>query len=626
MSELDWMITAGKYFLEPIWLYGLLLLIPFILLYLIRPKPKQKVMPSLMFLFKDMGRDRKLNFFRKLVQNLLFLLQLLILLFVIAAAAKPFINVTKESLFKNTVLVLDVSASMKADFEGGEEGRFEEAVEQAKNNLGTINTLVLAKKTPEVVLVEEGSSVVKSYLEKLDPTDDPTNLYDAISTAGGYAKSDSRVVVISDFIDTETDTGLNTAKKTLEAHDIKVDFIKVMEPVKNVGIVDLIMDNEKTSAVIKNYNKEAVSVKVKINSLEDTLDIPAESQELFTFSTPAGTSKLEIDPQGIDDGFEVDDTAYISAPTGISKRVLLITNNAEPRKTYLFNAFDVMKNMYIEIAVPPKIPDLGSFDIFIFKDIKPGLVLPGTFTGVKKEVEDRGKAVIIAAQPDFLGVNYEGLMPLWANETITAPTNIITGVAESLTANIEFGITKKYFKTNLLANVNPVIIAATEDQTPIITFHALGKGKVFFYGILDEDKEADTSFAKSPVYFVFWKRLIDFATNTPSIKSLNYKTGSVLNLNEEQRVDTPTGRITTQSLNLENTGLYTLNDRIIAINLVNEKESDVSNEEALEDPGNYQSSARFKDQVPYELTDYLVILAIILLLFEFIYVKMRGDL
>jgi hypothetical protein len=306
--------------------------------------------------------------------------------------------------------------------------------------------------------------------------------------------------------------------------------------------------------------------------------------------------------------------------------VLLITNNPEPRKTYLFNAFDVMKDMYVEIAVPPKIPDLSSYDIFVFKDIKPGLVLPGTFTGVKKEVENRGKAVIMAAQSDFLAVNYEGLMPMWANETITSPTNIITGSAESLTANIEFGITKKYFKTNPLAGVNFVTIAATDDKTPIITFNALGNGKVFFYGILDEDKEADTSFAKSPVYFVFWKRVIDFATNTPSIKSLNYKTGSTVNFPEEQRVSTPSGVITTSSLLLEQAGLYTLQDRAIAINLINEKESDVNGERIVEEAGAYQSSARFKDEVPYELTDYLIIFGIILLFLEFIYVKMRGDL
>lgn len=624
---MDLLTSAARFFLEPIWLYALLLLIPFILLYLIRPKPKHKKIPSLMFLFKDLGRDRKTNFFRKLIRDLLLLLQLLILLFLLLSVAKPYINVAKESLFKNTVLVLDISASMKADYNG--KARFDEAVKLAKKNLGTINTLVLAKKTPEAVLVDEDAGKVKDYLNKLEPTDTPTNLYDAISTAGGYARGDSRIVVLSDFIDTETDTGLDTAKKTLEAQGIKVDFIRVFEVVNNVGIVDLDIDEKKTSAVIKNYNKEAVDVRVKINSLEETLSIPSNSQELFTFSTPAGTSKLELEVLGVRDGFKADNTVFISVPGDSERKVLLITNNHNPEKTFLFNAFDVMKNTNIDIAVPPKIPNLDTYEVFIFKDINPNLILPGTFKSVKKEVEDKGKTVIITVQSNFLNLNYYGLMPLRYNQTITSSTNILASSSESITANIGFGITNKYFRTSPLEGLSLVIIAAAEDNTPLITFSSLGKGKVFFYGILDEEKidgKAVSSFAKSPVYFVFWKRLTDFATDTPSIKNLNYVSGSVLNFKEEQRIQTPKGRVTTQSLSLDNTGLYTLNERTIAINLLNEKESDINNKASLGEQGFFQPSDRFKEKVPFELTEYLIIIAIILLLLEFLYIKLRGDL
>ncbi len=623
----DWITTAGNYFLNPIWLYAMLLMIPFILLYLIRPKPKQKVIPTLMFLFKDLGRDRKMTFFRRLIHDLLFLFQFFALLLILASVAKPYLNVTRESMFKNTVLVLDVSASMKADYQGGT--RFGSAVDTAKKNLGIVNTLILAKKTPEVSLVDESSGKVRDYLNGLKPSDTPTNLYEAINTAGGYAKGNSRVVVISDFIDTETDTGLDTAKKTLEAQGIKVDFIRVFEPVNNVGIVDLIIDNEKTSAVIKNYGSEAVETRISVNSLslEENLNISANSQEVFTFSTPPGTSKIELEANGVKDGFKTDNVAYISAPNDIAKKVLMITNNANPQKTYLFNAFDVMKNMDITVAIPPKIPDLPGYDIYIFKDINPNLVLPGTFNGVKKEVQNNGKAVIIASQPDMLAVDYMGLIPLIYNESIkTQGSNIIPGTSESLTSNIEFGITKKYFRAWPAEGAKIIILAAADDNTPLITFNILGLGKAFFYGILDEDREADASFAKSPAYFVFWKRLVDFATNTPSLKNLNYKTGNVLSFSEEQTIQTPNGRITTKSLSLDNEGLYTLNDRVIAINLINEKESDVSNKGTIDTQGFAQSGQKFQEKIPFELTDYFIIAAILILLVEFIYIKFRGDL
>jgi len=621
----DWISTASNFFLEPIWLYALLLMIPFILLYLIRPKPKQKVIPTLMFLFKDLGRDKKMTFFRRLIHDLLFLFQFFALLLILASVAKPYIDVTKESMFKNTVLVVDVSASMKAGYDG--ETRFEDAVEAAEKNLGTVNTLIIAKKTPEVALVDESPGKVREYLGRLKPTDTPTNLYEAISTAGGYAKDNSRVVVISDFIDTETDTGLDTAKKTLEAQGIKVDFIRLFESVNNVGIVDLIIDNDKTSAVIKNFNSQAVEVNVKVNSLEETINISANSQEVFTFSTPPGTSKIEIEAEGIKDGFESDNVAYTSAPKDIAKRVLLITNNANPQKTYLFNAFDVMKKMDITVAIPPKIPDLPGYDIYVFKDINPNLVLPGTYAGVKKEVEQNGRAAIIVAQPDLLAVDYMGLIPLVFNDTIkTQGSNIIAGSSESLTSNIDFGITKKYFMARSVEGAKTIIIAAADDNTPLITFNTLGLGKSFFYGILDEDKEADTGFAKSPAYFVFWKRVVDLATNTPSLKNLNYQTGNVLSFGEEQTIQTPDGRITTKSLSLENAGLYTFNDRVIAINLIDEKESDVSNKGSIDEQGFAQSGLKFQEKIPYELIDYFIVIAILILIAEFLYIKLRGDL
>jgi hypothetical protein len=623
--KVDFFTSAANFFLEPRLLYGLLLLIPFLLIYFIRPKPKHEAIPTLMFLFKDMGRDKKTTFFRRLIHDLLFLLQLLALLLLLLSLAKPYINVAKESLFKNTVIVLDASASMKADYDGGT--RFEEAISIAKKNLGMVNTLIIVKKTPNVVLIDKSSGEIKDYLNSLKPTDTPTNLYDSISTAGAYAKTDSRVVVISDFIDTETDSSLATARKTLESQDIKVDFIRVFKPVNNVGIIDLKIEDKKTTAVIRNYNDEEANVKVKVNDLEESFKIPKASQELFSFSTPPGTNKLELEVQGAKDGFEPDNTAYISTPSGIKKKVLMITNATNPEKTFLFNVFDVMKNIDIDVAIPPKIPDIGGYDVFVFKDINPSLILPGTYKGVKEEVESDGKAVIIAAQKELLGIDYQGILPFGVDNITLAssPVNINPGNAESLSSD-NFGVTRKYFNIKAVEGKEMIVIAATEDKNPIIAFSVQGNGKMFYYGILDEDKEADASFAKSPDYFVFWKRLTDFATNTPSLKELNYKTGSMMSFNEEQRISTPDGKVTTDKLSFDSAGLYAMNDRTFAVNLINDKESDVNSKGSIDEKGFAQASEKFKEKVPFELTDYLVIAIIIVLLLEFAYIKLRGDL
>jgi hypothetical protein len=620
--DLSLMITAAKLFLEPRWVYAFILLVPFLLLYLIKPKPRYQMIPTLMFLFRDLGSARKTNFLRRLITNLLFILQLLLMLCILISIAKPYVNVTKESLFKNTVIVLDVSASMKAGIDSTI--RFDRAVSIAKDNLGGINTLILAKKTPEAVLVDESASKTKDYLNKLEPTDNPTNLYGAISAAGSYAKSDARIIVISDFIDTETDTDLNTIKKTLEAQGTKVDFVRVFSIVPNIGIVDLSVTDTKTTAVISNYNPEPVEIKLKVNKVEESLKIGADSKEVFTFTTPPGFSKLELELEGAADEFEPDNIAYVSAPSDTRKKVLLITNSAYT-KTYLFNALDVMKNVEIDVAVPPKIPGLEGFDIFIFKDVNRDLILPGTFKGVKKEVEENGKAAIIAAQADTIAVDYQGLLPLQVKGVKEETSNILPVGGETLTSNIDFGITKRYFDVVAAEGKNAVLIAASDNRTPIITFSSMGNGKVLFYGILDEDKQAETFFGKSPGYYVFWKRTVDFMTNTPSIKNLNFRTGSFLSFAEEQRIETPGGKITTKDLSLDNSGMYTLKDRVIAINLINEKESDVGKEDSLSAQGVSQGSERFKEKTPFELTYLLIWVALALLMLELLYVKMRGD-
>ncbi|MBU1005678.1 MAG: BatA domain-containing protein, partial [Nanoarchaeota archaeon] len=62
-------------------LYALLALIPFILMYLIRPKNFEKVIPSLMFILQEKNKFIKASFLQKLLRNLLLLIQLSIIVF-----------------------------------------------------------------------------------------------------------------------------------------------------------------------------------------------------------------------------------------------------------------------------------------------------------------------------------------------------------------------------------------------------------------------------------------------------------------------------------------------------------------------------------------------------------------
>ena len=127
------MVAAG--FQNPLGLIALASIVVFIILYLRRPKPKDQIIPSLMFIIKDQQKNKRFSFFRRLISNLLFLIQILALIGLAVSIASPFINIPYDTTLENTVLVIDVSASMQAkDIKTGETG-FQKAIEVAKKSL-----------------------------------------------------------------------------------------------------------------------------------------------------------------------------------------------------------------------------------------------------------------------------------------------------------------------------------------------------------------------------------------------------------------------------------------------------------------------------------------------------------
>jgi len=138
-----------QYFLNPIGLYSLLGLLALLLIYLVRPKPKRKTIPSLMFFFRNQQKSRLNSFFRYISRNVLFLLHFLIVTLLVAAIATPYILERQHITAETTAIVLDVSASMQV--KDGFSSRFEKAQDIAKKNLGKRNTLIIAGASAELL-------------------------------------------------------------------------------------------------------------------------------------------------------------------------------------------------------------------------------------------------------------------------------------------------------------------------------------------------------------------------------------------------------------------------------------------------------------------------------------------
>ena len=168
-------------FARPFGLMALIAVAVFIILYLRRPKPQDKVIPSLMFIIKDDKRSKQYSFFQKLMTNLLFLLQLLSILGLASVAAAPFVKLKYDTTLENTVVILDVSASMQAKENGA--SRFDKAVEGAKKVLSGRNSIIMAENSPLIVLEGESTEIALDVLSKIKARATTTNIGDALLLA-----------------------------------------------------------------------------------------------------------------------------------------------------------------------------------------------------------------------------------------------------------------------------------------------------------------------------------------------------------------------------------------------------------------------------------------------------------
>jgi hypothetical protein len=564
-----------------------------------------------MFFMKASGRSRLMNLFRVLVHDLMMLVQFLLIFLLALMPAQPASNVQHDIAGSNTVIVIDASASMQT-LEGSST-RLEDAISAAKDALTTHNSVIVAGARPRIGITDANDRDAVGYLNFLKATDESSNIGDAIVLASEVLREkEGRVVVISDFINTGG-VDPEVAKAVLQARGKVVTFINVAEKgKKNIGFVDANIDDIASTVYVKNFNDEEATVTLKSGDEEKQLVVPAKGVEPFVFQTLPNVAKIEITNE---DDFPADNIVYTSAPELQPVKVLLITNTPS---AFLQNALKASSNVELTVTQPPII-EKGDFDVYIIDAVNAQEVLAGTYDDILKDVQRNGKAAIVNAQDDSIGIDYRGLIPFGLTGTgengfvhIETPTRF--------TRNIEFGKLPKYFKTNLQPGVVPVAIV--DNESAVITAATVpGGGKLIWYGVIEKGSD----FKFSPYYPIFWYELIKYATDQKDITGMNFKTGTTLLLDKPVKVVTPSETLETNRIIFSKAGLYKLPDRTIAANLLNEQESDINPREKLGDAPDDVDFApvREKRTVPWEM--YLLIGALLVLFVELMYVKLRGD-
>ena len=593
-------------FAEKAGLVALAALIPFILLYLIRPRPKTLKIPSLMFFSKQYGRNKLLSFLRNFIRDWLFIIQLILLIALLLSISKPYTVYPYDITAKNTVIVLDVSASMQA--EEGITTRFDKAIRKATASLGSKNTIILAKGVPLIALKEVSSSDARDFLKKLSPLETLSRLGDAIILAG-EALTEGRVVVISDFQNTGGQDP-EIAKNVLESKGLVVDFINIAEKeIKNIGFVDMVLDDNQVTAYIKNFNNKQESINLKINGEAKSLIIPANSVEPYSFKTPKGMTKLSLP----DDDFDADNILYLSSPEEESTRVLLITNN---ESIFLKNALDASGLVDVDVTLPPVVKT-GDYEVYVLHNIDKSKILTGTFEDILNQVE-KGASVVISAQEDLKSIDYKGLMPFEISEK-AGKSYIIIEQVNRFTKNIDFGSTvDSHFKTKNLKGVSLV----SADNSSLISLTEKGTGKIVYFGFLESASE----FKFSPSYPIFWTELLKYLTDKQELKNLNYRTKDTLILDSQQKIILPSRKtIKKSALLLETAGIYELEDRKIGVNLLDPMESDLNRKTSFGAKSIDYELRPVKEDRRFNFEKTLILLGAFLLILELFYIKLRGD-
>ncbi len=586
---------------NPLGLWALALLVPFIIIYLRRPQIIERKLPSLMFLIKEFGMIRKYSFFRNLFTNLLFLLQLLILSLLAFSVSAPFVEKAYNASEKSTVLIIDTSASMQTQTDSGT--RFEDAIELAKKELSGDISIITTGNSANLVLENGGQLAATQTLNSLKPSEGVANLEAAMHLAEQQLRGDkAKIVILSDFIKADPNDDPIKAKKILSTKGDFIKFIDVSNLADNVGFIDAQIGKEDSIAYIKNFNnkEKTITVKfiknnVKIN--EVTRKMLPYSIETVKFQTEPGVSYLDLEPA---DDLSLDNRLWVSSPVRGKIKVMLISSDPNP---FLKAALEASKYIELELKKPPFTLEsikAAKPDVIIVNEVNKNELVFGDFDGISKMVELDGIKVIVTVQEDMRDIDYGKLMIVDLIDLVDGSTLITKDIVNQFTKDVEFGSVSKHFNANAKESTK---IASGVDGSTMISFSKLGQGKIVYYGILDDYSD----FKATPGYPIFWTSLIDYLVESEDIKDYNKK------IEERPLIDTQ--------------GIHNEEGKQMAVNLLNEKESNVNfdNEDFINEARELDAFEKTKvEKKEYE--NWMIAIAALLIFIEFIYIKYRGDL
>ena len=317
-------------FLTPI-AFALAALLPIIVaMYFLKLRREDHLVSST-YLWQRLVRDYEANApWQRLRRNLLLVLQLLFLIALVLALARPFVR-TKGAAGQSLILIVDTSTSMAAT--DVQPSRLDIAKAHSKELVATVAdnarvTVIAAGPLPQVIVSRaQDRRQIRDAIDSLQIKHGGSDLSTALSLASAMAarQTQAEVVILSDGQVDMPETEVPAAVRYLPVGEHGDN-----QAVSAVSLRDLAAGQAVSLfAQITNHARQTVSRRLDIyvhNEVFDAQDltIPAgDTFELVQNDLPPTTQQVEIRLAGAD-GLSIDDRAWAVRATEEPASVLLV--------------------------------------------------------------------------------------------------------------------------------------------------------------------------------------------------------------------------------------------------------------------------------------------------------------
>jgi VWA domain-containing protein/aerotolerance regulator-like protein len=393
----------------PLALIGLISL-PIIVAYYMLRLRRRDVPVGSTFLWQQLVRDVEANApWQRLRFSWLLLLQLLIALVVVIAAARPFITVSSD-LAANVVLIVDTSASLGAHDPAGD--RMALAQSAARRVIGDLPeggrvTVVAADDSAHVLVSEtDDRAAALAAIDRIEATELPGDLTDAFALASALAARDSAstVVVVTDAnADRLPGVGIGAPVQVEQVGTSDGNqAIAALSALRRSGgaQLDLFVAVSNPSGVDATRRLEIYADGVLVDARELTV-VAGQRAEALIATVPAATNLIEARLAG-EDALAVDDRAFALVPQEGPVRALLVTEG----NAYLESALALLPRLELYAVGPDGYQDAVAaaeeagtpYGLFIYDQFAPaqppaaptlwiGPTEDGPFGAVGKRIE-----------------------------------------------------------------------------------------------------------------------------------------------------------------------------------------------------------------------------------------------